>query len=132
MYNPPEVMALLHAIYKSPGDPSKIEELERLLTRYRADFPGQCLLISKPDIPGEMYDACRVRGQSAAPPLAYAGGSAPLRLPASRRLVALVSPIISERRRAVETFLNFRNGSFGAKQSAFANGMRIYRLWPFQ
>ena len=57
MYNPPEVMALMHAIYKSPGDPSKIDQLEHLLSRYRADFPGQCLLISKPDIPGEMYDA---------------------------------------------------------------------------
>ena len=127
MYNPPEVMALLHAIYKSPGDPSKIEQLEHLLSRYRADFPGQCLLISKPDIPGEMYDAYpefednlqllyRLMPEAQ---LLYV-----CRHPADWLHSAYRQSLVKGAAGPIETFQNFRNGSFGAKQSVFANGMR--------
>lgn len=127
LYNPPEIMALLHDLYRSPGDSTKAEQVALALERYRHTYPGRCLLISKPDIPGEMYDAYPQFGENLnllhrlmpEAKILYV-----CRHPADWLHSAYRQSLVKGASGPIETFLNFRDGVFHAKRAIFANGMR--------
>ena len=127
LFNPSALMTPLHALYRDPLADDCKAKVMAALAELRRTGRGKCLLISKPDIPGEMYDGYPQHPEYLAllkelMPEAHILYVA--RHPADWLHSAYRQSLVKGRGGPIETFLNFRNGSFGEKRAVYADGMR--------
>ena len=127
IFNPPSLMTPLHALYRDASAEDAKARVMTALARFRAEGRGRCLLISKPDIPGEMYDGYPEHPEH----LALLKDLVPeahilyvARHPADWLHSAYRQSLVKGRGGPIETFLNYRNGEFNEKRAVFADGMR--------
>ena len=126
-FNPLELMNSLHQLYRDPADEVCKAGLIEALAHFRSIGDGKCLLISKPDIPGEMYDGYPEHPEYLAllkelMPEAHILYVA--RYPADWLHSAYRQSLVKGAGGPIETFLNFREGVFGEKRAIYADGMR--------
>ena len=126
-FNPPELMNPLHQLYRDPANDAGRAGVVEALTHFRQMGHGKCLLISKPDIPGEMYDGYPEHPEYLAllkelMPEAHILYVA--RYPADWLHSAYRQSLVKGAGGPIETFLNFREGVFGEKRAIYADGMR--------
>ena len=127
LFNPPALMTPLHALYRDPSAEGAKEMVLLALAELRHNGQGKCLLISKPDIPGEMYDGYPEHPEYLAllkelmpeAQILYVA-----RYPVDWLHSAYRQSLVKGRGGPIETFLNFRGGSFNEKRAVYANGMR--------
>ena len=127
LFNPPVLMTPLHALYRNPSAEGGKEKVLAALAELRQDAQGKCLLISKPDIPGEMYDGYQqhpeylllLRELMPEAQILYVA-----RYPVDWLHSAYRQSLVKGRGGPIETFLNFKDGKFGEKRAVYANGMR--------
>ena len=127
LFNPPALMTPLHAFYRNPSAAGGKEKVLAALAELRQNAQGKCLLISKPDIPGEMYDGYPEHPEYLAllkklmpeAQILYVA-----RYPVDWLHSAYRQSLVKGRGGPIEIFLNFRDGSFNEKQAVYANGMR--------
>ena len=127
LFNPPELMPAVHALYREPGNAELFKTAQQALTALREKYPNRTLLISKPDIPGDMYETYREHPENLAllhrlfpeAHLLYVP-----RHPVDWLLSAYRQSLVKGAGGPIETFLNFRQGAFQPKPAAFVNGMR--------
>jgi len=127
LFNPPALMMPLHALYRDPSAEGAKEKVLLALAELTHNAQGKCLLISKPDIPGEMYDGYPEHPEYLAllkelmpeAQILYVA-----RYPVDWLHSAYRQSLVKGRGGPIETFLNFRGGSFNEKRAVYANGMR--------
>ena len=127
LFNPPALMGPLHALYRDPSAEEAKARVMTALATLRAEGQGKCLLISKPDIPGEMYDGypehpeylAMLRELVPEARILYVA-----RHPADWFHSAYRQSLVKGRGGPIETFLNYRDGTFNEKRAVFADGMR--------
>ena len=127
LFNPPVLMTPLHSLYRNPSAEGGKEKVLAALAELRQDAQGKCLLISKPDIPGEMYDGYQqhpeylvlLRELMPEAQILYVA-----RYPVDWLHSAYRQSLVKGRGGPIETFLNFKDGKFGEKRAVYANGMR--------
>ena len=127
LFNPPVLMTPLHALYRDPSAEGAKAKVLAALAELRQNAQGECLLISKPDIPGEMYDGYPEHPEYLAllkelmpeAQILYVA-----RYPVDWLHSAYRQSLVKGRGGPIETFLNFRGGTFHEKQAAYADGMR--------
>ena len=111
LFNPPALMTPLHALYRDPSAEEAKARVMTALATLRAEGQGKCLLISKPDIPGEMYDGypehpeylAMLRELVPEARILYVA-----RHPADWLHSAYRQSLVKGRGGPIETFLNFR------------------------
>jgi len=120
-------MPAVHALYREPGNPELFKTAQQALTALREKYPNRTLLLSKPDIPGDMYETYREHPENLAllhrlfpeAHLLYVP-----RHPVDWLLSAYRQSLVKGAGGPIETFLNFRQGAFQSKPAIFVNGMR--------
>lgn len=127
IFNPVDIMPALHALFLKPQDATLQRAAVTAVANFREREPQATLLISKPDIPGDMYD----------PYDQYVGNLALLhqlfpdahlvyvpRHPADWLLSAYRQSLVKGAGGPIEIFLNYHDGAFQPKRAPLVNGMR--------
>ena len=127
LFNPPSLMTSLHALYRNPSAKGGKAKVMAALAKLRVEAQGKCLLISKPDIPGEMYNGYPEHPEYLAMLKELMPEARILyvaRHPADWLHSAYRQSLVKGQGGPIETFLNFRNGKFNEKRAVYADGMR--------
>ena len=127
LFNPIEIMPALHALFRDTGNVALKIAAESAIARYLEAHPTETILISKPDIPGDMYDGYSAYRENLTLlqslfPQAHIIYFA--RHPADWLHSAYRQSLVKGYGGPIERFLNFESGRFLPKSHAYVDGMR--------
>ncbi len=127
LYNPPELMVLLHDLFRRPDRMDSRSNVILEFDRIRSSHNHDLLVISKPDIPGEMYDGYPQHRENIALLKSVAPDASILyiaRRPSDWLQSAYRQSLVKGAGGPIETFLNFEDGRFLKKRALLSSGMR--------
>jgi len=127
LFNPIEIMPAIHSLFRDTGNVALKVAAEGAIQRYLDANPGATVLISKPDIPGDMYDGYSAYRENLSLlqslfPSAHIIYFA--RHPADWLHSAYRQSLVKGYGGPIERFLNFEAGEFRPKSHAYVDGMR--------
>lgn len=127
LFNPVEIMPAIHSLFRDAGNTVLKVAAEGAIKRYLDAHPGATVLISKPDIPGDMYDGYSAYRENLVLlqslfPSAHIIYFA--RHPADWLHSAYRQSLVKGYGGPIERFLNFEAGEFRPKSHAYVDGMR--------
>lgn len=126
-FNPPAIAGPLRRAFRAPDDAPPREEAAAAVARWRAQPDGRTLVLSQPHASGDMYgmhDGCERNADLLRALFPEARIVYVVRHPASWLQSAFRQSLAKDPGQPIERFLNFYDGRFHRRQTAWIAGNR--------